>query len=110
MVVCHREGPEDECIRIGGIFFQMLDKVQEKMTHITNEVKVREEYGIYRSIHRGFTTHSINMGVTEAGIIRKNRWRKVESASNRHASVSMIEHYTQIKQDIKTLLRYSQAL
>ena len=95
---------------MGDDLFELLERVQEETNYIPVSVDVRDEFGIYRSLRRGSTTHAINMEVSEADITRNNRWRKVEAAGNKHAGFSMMDHYTQIKQAIKAMLRYSQAL
>ena len=90
--------------------FKVLEQVQEETVHISAEVDVRSEYGVYRSLRRGSTTHAVNMGVKEPDIERNNRWRKVEAAGGKQPGLSMMDHYTEIKQALTTLLRYSSAL
>ena len=90
--------------------FELLERVQEETNYIPVSVDVNKEFGIYRSLRRGSTTHVINMEVSDADITRNNMWRKVEAAGNKHAGFSMMDHYTQIKEAIKAMLIYSQAL
>ena len=61
-------------------------------------------------MRRGSTAHAIKLGVDQHDIIRNNRWRKIEVAGNKAASLSMMDHYTEIRQALKSLLRYSSAL
>ena len=90
--------------------FRILEEVQENTIYIDPGVDVRSEYGIYRSLRRGSTTHAVNVGVKEPDIERNNRWRKVEAAGTKNPGLSMMDHYTEIKQALTTLLRYSSAL
>ena len=63
-----------------------------------------------RSLRRGATTEAQNQNVEEPDIQRNNRWRKVEAAGHKKPTFVMREHYTEIKQAVKALLRFSQAL
>ena len=90
--------------------FRVLEKAQEETTTIPQTVNVRDEYGVYRSLCRGSTTRAINRNVSESDIVRNNRWRKVEAAGGKYSGFNMMDHYTEIKQALPSLLRYSSAL
>lgn len=76
----------------------VLETIQNTTTLIDKSVNVREEYGIYRSLRRGATTEAHNQGVQDPVIEMNNRWRKVERAKGKRASLSLSQHYTEVKQ------------
>jgi hypothetical protein len=58
-------------------FFWPLEELQSRGNmSIPSLCDIREECGIWHSLHRGATTHAINMGVDESPIHLINRWRK----------------------------------
>jgi hypothetical protein len=73
-------------------------------------LNVAEAYGVSRSFRRGSTTEAQNRGVPPSVIDINNRWRKVERAGGRAPSMSMREHYTEIRMAIKQLWVYSRSL
>ena len=86
---------------------EILVDVQNKHPEIIDaSVDVYEEMGISRSFRRGATTHTRNMGVSEADIDSMNRWRKFEAAQGRRPAMAMRDHYSQIVQMIGTFLRF----
>jgi len=93
---------------------EILDRLQEIQNLggdlIPKEVNVHEEYGIARSFRRGATTHARNVGVAENDINVMNRWRSSEQARGCRPRAKMQDHYSDIRQMVPTLLRFSQAL
>ena len=88
----------------------LLESIQASTNLIPLDVDVRTEYGVYRSLRRGATTHARNCGVKVEDIQMNNRWRKVEAAKGKAASLNIRDHYTEVKLAIKTLIRFSIAL
>jgi len=93
---------------------EILDRLQEIQNLggdlIPKEVNVHEEYGIARSFWRGATTQARNVGVSENDINAMNRWRATEQAKGCKPKSKMQDHYSDIRQMVPTLLRFSQAL
>ncbi len=105
------EGTRMKASDLADDFFVLLEQLQVECAGLIGaEVVVRERFGVYRSLRRGSTTHAQNQGVKEADVERNNRWRKVEAAKGKAASLSMRDHYTEIRQALPSLLRYSSAL
>jgi len=93
---------------------EILDRLQEIQNRdddlIPKEVNVHEEYGLARSFRRGATTQARNAGVAENDINVMNRWRSSEQAKGCKPRAKMQDHYSDIRQMVPTLLRFSQAL
>ena len=88
----------------------LLEIIQYTTNLIPLDVDVRDLYGVYCSLRRGATIKARNQKVETAGIEMNNRWRKVEVAKSKAASLNIRDHYTEIKIAIKTLIRFSIAL
>jgi hypothetical protein len=93
---------------------EILDRLQEIQNRdndlIPKEVNVHEEYGLARSFWRGATTQARNAGVAENDINVMNQWRSSEQAKGYKPRAKMQDHYSDIRQMVPTLLRFSQAL
>ena len=105
-----QEGKKLKAATFEDDFHTVLETIQGTTTLIDDAVKVREEYGIFRSLRRGATTEAHNQGVAEPVIEMNNRWRKVERAKGKKASLTLSQHYTEVKQAVKLLLKFSEAL
>ena len=88
----------------------VLETIQRTTSLIDNGVNVREEYGMFRSLRRGATTEAHNQGVLDTVIEMNNRWRKVERAKGKKAGLTLSQHYTEVKQAVAVLLKFSKAL
>jgi hypothetical protein len=88
----------------------LLDIQKDRPDLIPASVDVSEEYGTSRSLRRGSDSQALNQGVPEGDIIRNNRWRGVEAAKGKRVSLSMINHYADVKLIVKRLLKYSTML
>ena len=72
---------------------------------------VQTEYGIGRSMWRGYATHATNEGISEKDIQRLARWRMIENAGGKQANLGGTkEAYSDIMQMLKTLLRATRDL
>jgi hypothetical protein len=93
---------------------EILDRLHsiqsDKPDIIPKDVNVYEEYGISRSFRRGATTQARNQKVPENDINIVNRWRQVEGAQGRKPKLNMQDHYSEIRQMVPSLLRFSLAL
>ena len=55
------------------IFHKVLDEVSNRKNRlIGKDVGIEEEYSIYRSLRRGYTTQAMNIGVSELDITNTN--------------------------------------
>lgn len=92
-------------------FIDRLEAVQiSRPDLLSDQVEVAEAYGVRRSFRRGSTTEAGNRGVPSDVVDANNRWRKVENAGTRQASMNMQEHYTDVRLSLDKLLVYSTAL
>lgn len=92
-------------------FYARLETIQDECPDLIGiEVSVPEEYGVYRSFRRGATSEAVNRGVPPNVIEANNRWRRVEQAGTRQASMPMIDHYADIRLMLNHLLRFSSEL
>jgi hypothetical protein len=76
---------------------------------ISKEVNVYEDYGISRSFRWGTTTQVHNKKVDKNDINAMNRWRAAEGAKGRRPCMRMQDHYSDIRQMVPVLLRFSSA-
>jgi hypothetical protein len=92
--------------------FEVLREIQrEHPEWIDPTEDVGEVYGISRSMRRGYTTHATNVNVGDADITRLARWRNLEAADGKSATHGgMKQHYSEITQMLKSLLRATQRL
>jgi hypothetical protein len=96
--------------------FELIQRVQDAGV-VAERVLPREEditvsHGIARSGRRVYATHATNVGIADADIKRLARWRVIEAATGRSASLlgGTKEGYSEINQMIKSLLRASRPL
>jgi hypothetical protein len=96
--------------------FELIQRVQDAGV-VAERLLPREEditvsHGIARSGRRGYATHATNVGIADADIKRLARWRAIEAAAGRAASLpgGTKEGYSEINQMIKSLLRASRPL
>jgi hypothetical protein len=71
--------------------FELIQRVQEAGT-VADRLLPRDEdmtvsHGIGRSGRRGYATHATNVGIVNADINRLARWRAIEAAAGRAASL-----------------------
>jgi hypothetical protein len=91
--------------------FELIQRVQDAGV-VAERCLPREEditvsHGIARSGRKGYATHATNVGIADADIKRLARWRALEAATGRAASLQggNKEGYSEINQMIKSLLR-----
>jgi hypothetical protein len=71
--------------------FDLIQRVQDAGT-VAERLLPRDEgitvsRGIARSGRRGYVTHATNVGIADADIKRLSRWRVIEAAAERAASL-----------------------
>jgi hypothetical protein len=78
---------------------------------LPKDTVVQTEYGIGRTMRRGYATHATNEGISEKDVQRLARWRMVENAGGKQANLGGTkEAYSDIMQMLKTLLRATRDL
>ena len=89
-------------------FLEVLEEIQDTCPSlISPELDVRDEYGIWRSLRRGATSHATNCKIPETLIYLINRWRLEKDRQGQ--SGDMVTIYTDLEDLIPTLIRYSLA-
>ena len=92
-------------------FHTQLEIVQDTRPDlISDKTKVRKDYGIFRSLKRGWATRAKNLKLAVADTDSFGRWRAVERAKGLRPSLPMREHYAEIKLLKPSLLRCSASL
>jgi hypothetical protein len=92
-------------------FISQLEHIQEmKPELIAANVDVEEEYGVSRSFRRGATSEAVNNGVKPDVTDANNRWRKMNQAGASRPTLTMREHYTDVRLMLKHRLIFSKAL
>jgi hypothetical protein len=88
-----------------------IDNIQRETVGIVGaQVNVFDEYGVSRSFRRGSDAHALNQGVSIIDIEINNRWRSIDSAGGKAPRLRMVHHYSDLKQLLKSRLRYSKPL
>jgi hypothetical protein len=105
------QGKRGEHVRLGKFadpFYTCLEHVQTTRPDLIDaEVEVREDYGLSRSCRRGVTTHARNVGVHPDVVNANNRWRIEESARGGRPWLTMQDYYTEVRQSLPLLLKFS---
>lgn len=91
------------------MFYSMLEEVQTRRPKLIRpKVDVREDFGIYRSLRRGVTSHATNMDVSSTLVDAINRWRSERNSEV--ARLDMAGSYARLDSIKPTVLRYSSGL
>jgi hypothetical protein len=90
-------------------FHGILMRVQKRWPNLIPDhtVKVKEEYGVYRSLRRGATMEAQNAEIPGDVIEANNRWRKHSRLKGLTPGISMMERYTDAKASVPSLIRFS---
>ena len=91
-------------------FFRYIERVQANTELIQDEVDVREDYGIMRTLRRGVTEHARNMDVPKELVDVINRWRTEMNSSRDGQGAQLIDTYTRLDSIWPTVLKFSEAL
>ena len=90
-------------------FYGLLEKVQEETELIGEDINVREDFGIMRSLRKGATAHAKNMKVNEDDIRSFNRWGSEIRRGNKIPRLDMINTYANWEALLPTLLRVTKS-
>jgi len=90
-------------------FFNILFKVQNSSTHISDSLDVAEVYGILRSSRRGATAHARNVKIGKYIIEAVNRWRQEAFGRGVSLRLDLLDVFTSLDALAPTLLGYSDA-
>ena len=74
-------------------FYRLLKQVQTTTSLIDKTMDVDSCYGILRSIRRGMTAHTRNMGVTKDALKTFNRWSKEMNSCTGGSRLDMPDTY-----------------
>jgi hypothetical protein len=89
-------------------FHDRLTQVQHNFPHLLDpEVDVVEDYGVLRSFRRGGTSEATNNGALPHVVELNGRWRKVNQAGASRPSITIREHYTDVRLTLKPLLAFT---
>lgn len=81
------------------IILDRLQRIKDSRPDLIDaKTDVYVEYGIQRSFRCVATTHAQNMGVKDLDIEHANQWRNFWNAHGKKLSLSMIQHYSDVKQ------------
>ena len=102
----------------GGVYeeymFTLLERVQvQHPEHIPAGLEVRAAYGLPRSCRRGANSEAQNAPNTdfeEKDIKRNNRWRAIERAKTKKATMNMLQLYTDTRLTLTADLKFSSCL
>jgi len=90
--------------------FKLLEKVQARHPeHIPADLEVKEAYGISRSCRLGANSEAQNTPngyCEEKDINRNNRWRAVDRAKMKKASMDMSQLYTDTRLTLTADLKF----
>jgi hypothetical protein len=91
-------------------FFKVLERVQDTTDLIPQEMRVRDAYGISRSLRRGVTAHSKNIRIDKELCDAINRWGKEPNTKLGVAQLEMGDTYTTLESLMPLILEFSRAL
>lgn len=92
-------------------FFERLEFIKiTKPVLMGNTDEISEEYGVSRSFRRGATSEAVNAGAPPDVIDANNRWRKFNQAGASRPTITMREHYTDVRLTLNQRLRFSKLL
>ncbi len=92
-------------------FFERLEYIKLAKPQLMSTVEdITEEYGVSRSFRRGATSEAVNAGAPPHVVDANNRWRKFNQAGASRPSITMREHYTDVRLTLNHRLRFSKLL
>jgi hypothetical protein len=107
----NRRGDKLKATHFEPRFHDRLEQVKLTKPQLMSSVEdVVDEYGVSRSFRRGATSEVVNQGLSPEAIDANNRWRRVHQAGASQPSLSMREHYTDVRQTLNLRLQFSRAL
>ena len=92
-------------------FIDLLERVKKRWSNVFGEqVNIRKEFSIGRSLRRGVTAEAQNVGIPREVIEANNRWRKHARSKGLTPGMTMMERYSDAKASVPTLVRFSKEL
>ncbi|KAL7577187.1 hypothetical protein ACA910_003522 [Epithemia clementina (nom. ined.)] len=92
---------------LDNLFHDILKHVQLRHPEtIRSEIKIEDLYSVCRSLQRGATTEAQNRKITNLIIESNNCWKKHMRANGILPSMSMLEHYTNAKTSVETIIQF----
>jgi hypothetical protein len=91
-------------------FFMVLEKVQTTTTLFPDDISVRDECGIARTIWRTLTAHACNMGISIKLLKAINCWRSEYSSKTGNPRMDMPDVYTMLESLLPSHLQFSLVL
>ena len=92
------------------IFYGILKDIQALNSDLISEdVLVREIYGILRSLRRGVTSHVLNIGMDERLFKAINRWRQEMTAMG-SSRLDIVDVYAKLESIKAMVLSFSGSL
>ena len=108
---CNEKGSRMTVSELDFHFISVLQEVQRKFPNaIPDNVKVDNEYSVFRSLRRGATSEAQNGGLPETVIESNNRWRKFHQAKGMRPGWSMMQYYTDAQVTAPMLIQFSAGL
>ena len=93
------------------LFHEVLLEVQRQFPSvIPDKVDVKGDYSTFRSLRRGATSEAQNARIPQEVIEANNRWRKFSRLRGMRPAMSMMEHYSDAKVGVPSLIRFSASL
>ena len=90
-------------------FYGPIERAKLKWNDLLpDELSVREDFGILRSLRRGSNSHAINCGIDKEIIHAINRWRSALRGSGEGALIQ--DRYARLDAIRPTMLKYSSSL
>ena len=92
-------------------FFRRLSQVQDSRPDLLGAgVDIEDQYGISRSFRRGATSRAADLALSDKIVNANNRWRSVDEAGSKKPSMTIRDHYTDIRLTINLQLQFSLAM
>ena len=88
-------------------FMDVLVSVQLNSDLIDQDLDLRKEAGILRTLRRGPTSHATNLQISPTLTNSINRWREI---GKNPTNEQMIDHYAEVTTLKPTFLRFSKSL
>jgi hypothetical protein len=105
---CKPDGSMMRSYELDAEFHKALRKVRDARPDLLPEgIDIENVYGTYRSLRRGSNTRATEQGAGKEAIELINRWRKFENKRGGKPSMSMREHYMEIRLILRRILAYS---
>jgi hypothetical protein len=106
-----KEGDRVKATHFEQRFHDRLEQVKLTKPHLMTSVDdVSEEYGVSRSFIREATSEVVNQRLPPEIIDANNHWRKLHQSRASQPTLTMREHYTDVRQTLNLRQQFSGAL